>query len=112
MPGQGIFVRAGHDIEPDGEARAENADAILLGAIGLPGIRLDDGTEISPHLRLRDRLGLYAGVRPVRAWPTARKFLPQTKPAALILSSSARALKDCSILRLCITEVMLLIMFG
>ena len=41
----------------------------------------------------------------------ARKFLPQMKPAALILSSSARALKDCSILRLCITEVMLLIMF-
>ena len=61
--GAGYFRETGHDIELDGEARAENADAILLGAIGLPGIRLDDGTEISPHLRLRDRLGLYAGVQ-------------------------------------------------
>ena len=73
--GAGYFREAGDDIEPGGEARAENADAILLGAIGLPGIRLDDGTEISPHLRLRDRLGLYAGVRPVRAWPNSPKML-------------------------------------
>ena len=42
------------------ERFAGQADAIL-GAIGLPSIRHKDGTEISPHLRLRDRYGLYAG---------------------------------------------------
>ncbi len=44
----------------------ENADAILLGAMGLPDIRYPDGTEISPQLDLREHLELYAGVRPIR----------------------------------------------
>ncbi len=49
--------------------KAEAADAILLGAMGWPGIRYPDGTEIGPQLDLRFRLGLYAGVRPVKAIP-------------------------------------------
>ena len=49
--------------------RSEAADAILLGAMGWPGIRYPDGTEIAPQLDLRFRLGLYAGVRPCRALP-------------------------------------------
>lgn len=44
----------------------EGADAILLGAMGLPHIRYNDGTEISPQLDLREHLELYAGVRPIR----------------------------------------------
>jgi 3-isopropylmalate dehydrogenase len=49
--------------------RAATADAILLGAMGWPEIRTDDGTEIAPQLDLRFRLNLYAGVRPFRALP-------------------------------------------
>ncbi len=45
---------------------ARNADAILLGAMGLPHIRYPDGTEIAPQIDLRGLLGLYAGVRPAR----------------------------------------------
>lgn len=67
--GAAYFARYGHDIEVGGEERAGQADAIFLGAIGLPDIRHDDGTEISPHLRLRDRYQLYAGIRPVKAYP-------------------------------------------
>ena len=37
--------------------------------MGWPGIRAADGTELSPQLDLRFRLGLYAGVRPIRAIP-------------------------------------------
>jgi 3-isopropylmalate dehydrogenase len=48
---------------------AATADAILLGAMGWPAIRTDDGTEIAPQLDLRFRLNLYAGVRPFRALP-------------------------------------------
>jgi 3-isopropylmalate dehydrogenase len=44
----------------------ESADAILLGAMGLPHIRYPDGTEISPQLDIREALELYAGVRPIR----------------------------------------------
>ena len=50
-------------------ARAKASDAILLGAMGWPGIRYPDGTEIAPQLDLRFRLDLYAGIRPIRALP-------------------------------------------
>lgn len=45
---------------------AREADAILLGAMGMPSIRYPDGTEIAPQLELREELDLYAGVRPIR----------------------------------------------
>jgi 3-isopropylmalate dehydrogenase len=45
---------------------AERADAILLGAMGLPDVRYPDGTEVAPHLDFRQRFQLYAGVRPIR----------------------------------------------
>lgn len=83
--GAGYFERTGQDIEPGGEERAGRADAIFLGAIGLPAIRHADGTEISPHLRLRDRYGLYAGIRPVRAYPNAPQRLADPRAAGLDL---------------------------
>jgi 3-isopropylmalate dehydrogenase len=46
---------------------ADDSDAILLGAMGLPAVRYPDGTEITPQVDLRFRFGLYAGVRPIRA---------------------------------------------
>ena len=85
--GAGYYAAEGIDIEPDGEVRAGQADAIFLGAIGLPSIRHKDGTEISPHLRLRDRYGLYAGVRPVKAYPNAPQRLaaPDAQKIDLVL---------------------------
>ena len=44
----------------------EQADAILLGACGLPHIRYPDNTEIMPQVELRFIFDLYAGVRPCR----------------------------------------------
>lgn len=81
--GASYFAQTGHDIEPGGEERAGTADAIFLGAIGLPHIRHTDGTEISPHLRLRDRFGLYAGVRPVKAYPNAPQRLADARAAGI-----------------------------
>lgn len=81
--GAGYFRETGRDIEPDGEDRAGKADAIFLGAIGLPDIRHPDGTEISPHLRLRDLFGLYAGVRPVKAYPNAPQKLADPRAAGI-----------------------------
>ncbi len=83
--GAGYFSDCGTDIEPGGEERAGKADAIFLGAIGLPAIRHTDGTEISPHLRLRDRFGLYAGVRPVKAYPNAPQRLADPRAASIDL---------------------------
>src|SRR5215204_6691591 len=55
---------------PDSTIRlCEEADAILLGACGLPHIRYPDGTEIAPQVELRFIFDLYAGVRPARLLP-------------------------------------------
>ena len=67
--GAEYFAKEGCDVEPGGEDRISNADSIFLGAIGLPTIRHKDGTEVCPHLRFREMFGLYAGVRPVKAYP-------------------------------------------
>ena len=83
--GAGYFQETGQDIEPGGEVRAGEADAIFLGAIGLPSVRHADGTEISPHLRLRDRYGLYAGVRPVKAYLNAPQRLADSRAAGIDL---------------------------
>ena len=47
----------------------EEADAILLGACGLPSVRYPDNTEIMPQVELRFIFDLYAGVRPARLDP-------------------------------------------
>ena len=47
----------------------ETADAILLGACGLPSVRYPDNTEIMPQVELRFIFDLYAGVRPARLIP-------------------------------------------
>ncbi len=62
---------------------ARRADAILLGAMGLPSIRYPDGTEIAPQLDLRFEFGLYAGVRPVRVLPGMAPILADPRAAAI-----------------------------
>ena len=64
-----VYKETGTAMSEEVFRQAEASDAILLGAMGWPGIRYPDGTEIAPQLDLRFRLGLYAGVRPIRAIP-------------------------------------------
>ncbi|MFY0615571.1 MAG: isocitrate/isopropylmalate dehydrogenase family protein [Hyphomicrobiaceae bacterium] len=85
LAGAGYYKETGKDVAPDTEARAGEADAIFLGAIGLPSVRHADGTEISPHLRLRDMFGLYAGVRPIKAYPNAPQRLADPRGAEIDL---------------------------
>src|SRR5258708_7854778 len=47
----------------------DEADAVLLGACGLPSVRYPDNTEIMPQVELRFHFDLYAGVRPARLIP-------------------------------------------
>lgn len=81
IAGAGYYAETSKDIEPGGEEAVGEYDALFLGAIGLPAIRHADGTEISPHLRLRDRYGLYAGVRPIKAYPNAPQRLADPRAA-------------------------------
>ncbi len=70
----------GSELSDETFAACRSADAILLGACGWPGIRRADGTELAPQITLRQRLGLFAGVRPIRAIPGVK--LPLADPRA------------------------------
>jgi 3-isopropylmalate dehydrogenase len=62
--------------EWDGNAfeACRKADAILLGAVGLPGVRLDNGQSAGSGVifSLRFGLDLYANVRPTKLYPNVR----------------------------------------
>jgi len=83
--GAGYFKETGEDMAQSDFDAAGQAHAILLGAIGLPSIRYPDGTEIAPHLRMRDVFGLYAGVRPAKAYPNIVPKLADPRAANIDL---------------------------
>jgi 3-isopropylmalate dehydrogenase len=63
--GAGEYLRSGDPLPPRAFDRLRDFDAILLGAMGLPGVRWPTGIEMTPQLDLRERLDLYCGLRPV-----------------------------------------------
>ncbi len=76
--GATYYQESGEDCSKAAFETARTADAILLGAMGLPSVRLPSGTEIAPHLRMREEFQLISGVRPVKAYPnTPRRLLDE-----------------------------------
>ncbi|MBI3468410.1 MAG: isocitrate/isopropylmalate dehydrogenase family protein [Planctomycetes bacterium] len=69
--GAAEYLRHGDPLPHETMAACAKADAILLGAMGLPDVRWPDGREMAPQLDLRERLDLYAGLRPIRLYHTA-----------------------------------------
>ena len=67
--GAGHYRETGTSLPESTVKLCEQADAILLGAWGLPHIRYPDNTEIMPQVELRFIFDLYAGVRPCRLIP-------------------------------------------
>ncbi len=67
--GAGYYLQHGTALSDENLKRAAAADAILLGAAGLPEVRYPDGREIAPQIDIRIALDLFAGVRPVRSIP-------------------------------------------
>ena len=64
--GAGEFLRSGDPLPESVIESCRQADAVLLGAIGLPNVRWPNGKEITAQIDLRERLDLYAGIRPIR----------------------------------------------
>jgi len=64
--GAAAYLQCGEDLPASTLAVCRSADAILLGACGLPDVRRPDGTELTPQITLRRQLDLYAGIRPAR----------------------------------------------
>jgi 3-isopropylmalate dehydrogenase len=70
--GAGHYRETGRSMPESTIRLCEQADAILLGACGLPQVRYPDGTEIMPQVELRFIFDLYAGVRPCRLVPNVK----------------------------------------
>ena len=66
--GAGEYLRSGDPLPEATYRRLEQFDAILLGAMGLPDVRWPNGTEMAPQLDLRERMELYAGLRPIKLY--------------------------------------------
>ncbi len=68
------YLASGREWDPEGEAAARSADAVVVGAVGWPGALLPNG-DIAGRalvLGLREGLDLYANVRPCRLYPGVR----------------------------------------
>jgi len=83
--GAGLYRETGEALSEENFRRAGEADAILLGAMGLPDVRAADGTEPAPQLDLRFGYELYAGVRPIRALAGAPLALRDERAADIDL---------------------------
>ena len=83
--GAGHYRRTGEVLPAETFDGCRNADAILHGAAGLPGVTYADGTEVGNdlHLRLRFRLDLYANVRPIRLYAGVRSPLADRAPGSI-----------------------------
>src|SRR5215467_479571 len=61
----------GDSFPPETVKACESADAVLLGAVGMPKYS-DPAAKVRPEqglLRLRSHFGLFANLRPVKAYP-------------------------------------------
>jgi 3-isopropylmalate dehydrogenase len=67
--GANEYLATGKSMPESTVRLCDEADAILLGACGLPSVRYPDNTEIMPQVELRFEFDLYAGVRPARLIP-------------------------------------------
>ncbi|MCI4349847.1 MAG: isocitrate/isopropylmalate dehydrogenase family protein [Thermoplasmata archaeon] len=65
------YQETGREVEPESLDAARKADAILLGAVGWPGVSLPSGDIAGAALvlGLRQSLDLFANVRPCRLYP-------------------------------------------
>jgi 3-isopropylmalate dehydrogenase len=66
--GAAEYLRHGDPLPAKALEACRAADAVLLGAMGLPTVRWPDGRELTPQIDLREQLDLYAGPRPIRLY--------------------------------------------
>jgi 3-isopropylmalate dehydrogenase len=83
--GAGEYLRSGDPLPEETLDKVRGYDAILLGAMGLPGVRWPSGVEMTPQLDLRERLDLYCGVRPVKAYNALHSPLKRTEGVDFVI---------------------------
>lgn len=66
--GAGEYLKSGDPLPAATLERMKQADAILLGAMGLPSVRWPNGVEMTPQIDIREKLDLFNGVRPIKLY--------------------------------------------
>jgi len=84
--GAAEFLRCGDPLPKSVFDACLAADAVLLGAMGLPDVRWPDGREIAPQLDLREQLELYCGLRPTRLFHPDDSPLKERSPVDIDLA--------------------------
>ena len=79
--GAKLYARTGEVISEADYRTTVEADAIYVGALGLPEVRFADGTEVQAALMVRWRrdLDLYANVRPLRSFAKVPSFYAEPR---------------------------------
>jgi 3-isopropylmalate dehydrogenase len=67
--GAEYYRKSKQAISKDTMEAVGKADAVLLGAMGLPDVRYPNGTEIAPQIDMREHYGLFASLRPCKLFP-------------------------------------------
>jgi isocitrate/isopropylmalate dehydrogenase len=62
--GAGEYLRSGDPLPPHVFGQLREFDAILLGAMGLPGVRASAGMEMTPQLDLRPARAVFGATAP------------------------------------------------
>lgn len=90
--GAGLYARQGHAIDPEALAAAGSADAVLLGAMGLPSVRQPNGLEVAPQIDLREHYGLFASLRPVKRFDGVPPTIVATDVDMLVIRETTEGL--------------------
>ncbi|MEO7413098.1 MAG: isocitrate/isopropylmalate dehydrogenase family protein [Opitutaceae bacterium] len=73
--GAGEYLKSGDPLPASAVENMKQADAILLGAMGLPSVRWPSGVEMTPQIDIREKLDLFNGVRPIKLYHEAHSPL-------------------------------------
>ncbi|GHU09094.1 3-isopropylmalate dehydrogenase [Betaproteobacteria bacterium] len=71
VAGANLYQTTGEVFPDAAYETCKKADAIFLGAMGLPQVTYPDGTEVQGSIivRMRKEFNLFAGVRPIKLYP-------------------------------------------
>ena len=88
--GAGEYLKNGDPLPESALTRMRAADAIILGAMGLPSVRWPNGVEMTPQIDIREKLDLFNGVRPIKLFHPSHSPLkgfggPDGKPIDFVI---------------------------
>ncbi|MBC9732805.1 isocitrate/isopropylmalate dehydrogenase family protein [Nocardioides marmotae] len=90
--GAQYYLDHGEGIAEKTVEAAGRADAVLLGAMGLPWVRDRTGVEITPQIDLRERFDLFASLRPARLLPKVEGPLRRGRVDLLVIRETTEGL--------------------